>query len=69
MASLGEISAGIAHEIRNPLAAIKGASQILQERIEGDDVCVELIDRVVREVDKSNNLLNEFFKFARPTKP
>ncbi len=69
LALLGELSAGIAHEIRNPLAGIKAAAQVLQENYSPDDVPTQLIDRIVREVDKANRLLKEFFKFARPTPP
>ena len=69
LALLGELSAGIAHEIRNPLAGIKAASQLLENQFEADDLSRELTQRVVREVDKANRLLKEFFKFARPPKP
>lgn len=69
LALLGELSAGIAHEIRNPLAGIKAAAQILEDSFGVDDFRYQLIERIVREVDKANRLLKEFFKFAKPTKP
>ena len=69
LALLGELSAGIAHEIRNPLAGIKAAAQVLEESFGADDFRNQIIARIVREVDKANRLLQEFFKFARPTKP
>ncbi len=69
LALLGELSAGIAHEIRNPLAGIKAAAQILEDSFGVDDFRYQIIGRIVREVDKANRLLQEFFKFARPTKP
>lgn len=69
LALLGELSAGIAHEIRNPLAGIKASAQVLQESLSHEDFRSELINRIVREVDKSNRLLKEFFKFARPMPP
>ncbi|GAB4369406.1 MAG: nitrogen fixation sensor histidine kinase GnfL [Calditrichia bacterium] len=69
LALLGEISAGIAHEIRNPLAGIKAAAQILEGSFGEDDFRFQIIERIIREVDKANRLLQEFFKFARPTKP
>ncbi len=69
LALLGELSAGIAHEIRNPLAGIKVATQLLAEQVEGQTLTRELMCRVIREVDKANILLKEFFKFARPTRP
>ncbi len=69
LALLGELSAGIAHEIRNPLAGIKAASQVLEDQHHADGMEVQLIRRIVREVDKANRLLKEFFKFAKPTNP
>lgn len=69
LALLGELSAGIAHEIRNPLAGIKAGAQILEDSFGADDFRYQIVERIVREVDKANRLLKEFFKFARPTKP
>lgn len=69
LALLGELSAGIAHEIRNPLAGIKASAQILEESFGQDDFRLQMIKRIIREVDKSNRLLKEFFKFAKPTRP
>lgn len=69
LALLGELSAGIAHEIRNPLAGIKAAAQILEDSYGTDDFRYQIIVRIIREVDKANRLLKEFFKFARPTRP
>ncbi|MEJ2049414.1 MAG: ATP-binding protein [Calditrichota bacterium] len=69
LALLGELSAGIAHEIRNPLAGIKASAQILQDGVDDENLQQKIIDRMIREVDKANRLLKEFFKFAKPTKP
>ncbi|MEL6821457.1 MAG: ATP-binding protein [Calditrichota bacterium] len=69
LALLGELSAGIAHEIRNPLAGIKAASQVLEDQFDANDPRRALLERVIREVDRSNKLLNEFFRFARPSRP
>jgi PAS domain S-box-containing protein len=69
LALIGELSAGIAHEIRNPLAGIKAAAQLLQESGDNTQIQPEIINRIIREVDRSNKLLQEFFKFARPSKP
>ncbi len=69
LAILGELAAGIAHEIRNPMGGIKTAAQVLRESFTDEDAEVQLIDRIIREVDKANTLLKEFFKFARPTPP
>jgi PAS domain S-box-containing protein len=69
LALIGELSAGIAHEIRNPLAGIKAAAQLLKESGNNNQIQPQIIDRIIREVDRSNKLLQEFFKFARPGKP
>lgn len=69
LALLGELSAGIAHEIRNPLAGIKAATQLLEENFTEDNFQHQVVTRIIREVDKANRLLKEFFKFARPTRP
>ncbi len=69
LALVGELAAGIAHEIRNPLGGIKTAAQVLRDSFTEEDMEVQLIDRIIREVDKANKLLKEFFKFARPTPP
>lgn len=65
LAALGEMSAGLAHEIRNPLAAIKGAAQELDpRRIGGDDG--ELMQIIVDEVNRLNSVVSEFLDYARP---
>lgn len=69
LALIGELSAGVAHEIRNPLAGIKAAAQLLQERDNDDGFHQQVVERIIREVDKANKLLMEFFKFAKPSKP
>ncbi len=69
LALLGELAAGIAHEVRNPLAGIKTSAQILQEGIIDENVQKDIVERIVKEVDKANNLLKEFFNFAKPNKP
>ncbi|MBN2364582.1 MAG: PAS domain S-box protein [Calditrichaeota bacterium] len=69
LALLGELSAGIAHEIRNPLAGIRAAAQLLEESDGKADFQKQVVERIIREVDKANKLLKEFFKFAKPGKP
>ncbi len=65
LAALGEMSAGLAHEIRNPLAAIKGAAQELDPaRIGGDDG--ELMQIIIDEVNRLNTVVVEFLDYARP---
>jgi PAS domain S-box-containing protein len=69
LATLGEVSAGIAHEIRNPLAGIKSSAQVLEDSFSPGDFRSELIRRIIKEIDRSNELLKKFFKFAKPGKP
>jgi two-component system sensor histidine kinase PilS (NtrC family) len=72
LAAVGELSASIAHEIRNPLAAISGSVQILRTRLgaggEGDE-SRRLMDIVLREIDRLNHLITDFLHFARPSPP
>ncbi len=69
LATLGELSAGIAHEIRNPLAGIKTSAQVLEESFSPGDFRTQLVTRIVKEIDRSNELLRRFFNFAKPSKP
>ena len=65
-AAIGKMAAGIAHEIRNPLAGISGGIEMLQ-RAEGlDSTDRRLMDIVLREIDRLNGLVTDFLKFARP---
>ncbi|MBW1888048.1 MAG: PAS domain S-box protein, partial [Deltaproteobacteria bacterium] len=66
LALIGELAAGIAHEIRNPMASISGSIQILKEDLENDDVNSRLMDIILREINRLNNLVNDFLLFARP---
>ena len=66
LASVGELTSGIAHEIRNPLAGIKTTAQVLSEELEPGDSRRDYVDRIVREIDRLNKLLLGFFDFAKP---
>ena len=68
-AAVGRLASGMAHEIRNPLAAISGSVQLL---LEGADLCADdrrLMQIVVNEADRLSQLLTDFLSFAKPTKP
>lgn len=65
LAALGEMSAGLAHEIRNPLGAIKASAQYLADP-EGDPVGQEFLDIIVDEVDRLNRVVSSFLDYARP---
>ncbi|MDP2309057.1 MAG: ATP-binding protein [Pseudomonadota bacterium] len=64
LAALGTMAAGLAHEIRNPLAGIKGAAQYLQAGREGPDA--EMVKIIVDEVDRLNQVVSQFLDYARP---
>jgi two-component system, NtrC family, sensor histidine kinase PilS len=66
LALTGELAAGIAHEIRNPMASISGSIQILKEDLEKNDVNRRLMDIILREINRLNALVNDFLLFARP---
>jgi PAS domain S-box-containing protein len=68
LAKVGQLAAVVAHEVRNPLAGIRGAIQVLAKRIpEGEDRGV--MDRVVERVDTLNALTEDLLLFARPHTP
>lgn len=66
LATLGEMSAGLAHEVRNPLAAIKAAVQELDPQRIGDDEDRELYEIILDEVDRLNTVVSQFLDYARP---
>jgi PAS domain S-box-containing protein len=66
LAYLGEFSSTLAHEIRNPLAGIKTTAQALSEELGSNDSRREYIDRIIKEIDRLNDLLRTFFSFAKP---
>ena len=67
LAAVGALSASIAHEIRNPLAAISGAIQLLRNGAGAEaGGATRLMDIAVREVDRLNQLITDFLDFARP---
>lgn len=69
LASLGELSAGIVHEVRNPLASIKGAIEILEDELKTDSPRKEFADLARKEIDRLDKLVGEFLRFARPAEP
>jgi two-component system sensor histidine kinase HydH len=66
MAAIGEMAAGLAHEIKNPLASLAGSIQLLREDIHLSDEHDRLMQIVLREADRLNSLVNDFLLFARP---
>ncbi|MGD0577456.1 MAG: ATP-binding protein [Bryobacteraceae bacterium] len=67
LAALGQLSAGLAHELRNPLSTIRTSAELLVKRLEGSgSVAQELADYIASEVDRTNLLVTRFLEFARP---
>jgi two-component system sensor histidine kinase PilS (NtrC family) len=68
LAMLGELAAGIAHEIRNPLASISGSIQVLNDSLskKATRINKRLMEIILREVNRLNHLVNDFLQFARP---
>jgi len=66
MAAVGEMAAGLAHEIKNPLASLTGSIQMLREDIPYSSDHDKLMQIVLREADRLSTLVNDFLLFARP---
>jgi len=66
LAAVGEVAAGLAHEIRNPLASMSGAVQVLKEEVSHNGDQDRLMGIVLRETERISSLVNEFLMFARP---
>ena len=67
LAALGEMAAGLAHEIRNPLGAIKGAVQVVEPGLgSADPLTREFLGVIVEEVDRLNRVVTQFLSYSRP---
>jgi two-component system sensor histidine kinase PilS (NtrC family) len=66
MAAVGQMAAGIAHEIRNPLTSMRGSAEILSCRLNLPESERRLLDILLRESDRLNNFVEDFLNFARP---
>jgi two-component system, NtrC family, sensor histidine kinase PilS len=72
LAGVGQLAADIAHEVRNPLAAISGCVEMLQAGLRGEEADQEprrLMGIVLREIDRLNRLITDFLRYARPAPP
>lgn len=66
LAALGRVAAGLAHEIRNPLGAMRGSIQVLKSGMPAESTQSGLMDIVLRESDRLNDIITNFLLYARP---
>ncbi len=69
MRSLGELSAGLAHEIKNPLSSIKSSVEIIEGTVNKNSPAGEFLEILSQETERLNKVVNNFLSFARPAKP
>ena len=69
LAALGQLTAGLAHELRNPLGTIKASAEMMNQQLSAEnEVARELAGFISTEVDRTNSLVTRFLQFARPLK-
>jgi two-component system sensor histidine kinase PilS (NtrC family) len=66
MAALGEMAAGVAHELRNPLASISGSVQVLKRDLKPQGEAADLMDIVIKESKRLDQIIRDFLLFAKP---
>lgn len=69
MATIGEMAAGIAHEFRNPIAAVSGAAQLLYQDSQDQPANQKLMGIITRECDRLEQTIEDFLRFSKPAKP
>jgi two-component system sensor histidine kinase PilS (NtrC family) len=67
LAAVGRISAGLAHEIRNPLASMSGSIQVLSKDLEVGPANKKLMEIILREIDRLNFILSDFLNYSQPS--
>lgn len=68
LAAVGQLSANVAHEIRNPLSSIRGSVEVLKGELKLEGEERKLMDLIIKESDRLNGILQDFLSFARPGK-
>ncbi len=66
LAAVGRVAAGLAHEIRNPLGAMRGAIQVLESSVPAESMQSSLMDIILKESDRLNSIITNFLSYARP---
>jgi len=66
LASIGELAAGLAHEIKNPIAGMKGALEIINQQTDISDPKKEIFTEMLLQIDKINNVILDLLSYARP---
>jgi len=66
LASLGELSAGLAHEIKNPIAGMKGALEIINQKTDASDFKKEIFTEMLLQIEKINNIIQDLLSYAKP---
>ncbi len=69
LATIGEMAAGMAHEIRNPLASLSGSIQVLNKELRLDDEEKTLLRIAVKETERLNTIITQFLLYAKPSPP
>jgi len=68
LAAVGKFSAGLAHEIRNPLASLSGSIQVLKQTLQIDEDQQQLMNIVLKETERVNDIVTDFLSYAQPRK-
>ncbi|MBF0389658.1 MAG: two-component sensor histidine kinase [Desulfamplus sp.] len=69
LSAIGEMTAGVSHEIRNPLGIIKSSAELLKKKMVKADQPTTIIDIIVEESNRLNNIIKDFLDFAKPMTP
>lgn len=69
LSAIGEMTAGVSHEIRNPLGIIKSSADLLKKKIARNDTQTRIPDIIIEESARLDNIIKDFLDFARPKSP
>jgi signal transduction histidine kinase len=69
LSSIGEMVAGVSHEIRNPLGIIRSSAELLKKKMASYDAASPIPDIIIEEGGRLNNIITDFLNFARPRQP